>query len=334
MASTIRDVANLAGLSLGTVSKYINGTPVKEINRIKIENAIKELNFRPNNIAKGLRNAQSFSVAVLVPMLTSNFCTSMISSIEAYLLPKGYSVIVCECHNDAEMELQKTRFLLDRMIDGIVLIPFSSSGKQIELIQESNTPLIVVDQLIDGYPADSIILDNYRAGYEPVQKLIELNHKKIAVIIGNSDHYTSRRRLDGYLSAMRKYHVPVIDSYIQSGGYSMDGGYDAMLRLAKLNDLPTAVFISNYDMTIGAFLAVNYLGLRIPDDISIIGFDNFPLANVVNPPLSFAAQPTDEMGLAAAKLLYKRMLGDWSDYPNIVEHEPEFYYKESVRSLN
>lgn len=332
MASTIRDVANRTGLSLGTVSKYINGTPVKEANRIKIENAIQELNFRPNNIAKGLRNAQTFSVAVLIPMLTSNFCTSMISSIETYLLSKGYSVIVCECHNNEKMELQKTRFLLDRMVDGIILIPFSSSGKQIELIQKNNTPLVVVDQLIKGHPADSIILDNFRSAYEPVRKLIQLHHRKIA-IIGGPDHYTSTERLRGYIAAMNETQIPVIDDYIQCGNYTMDGGYEAMIRLAELPDPPTAVFISNYDMEIGAFLAVNYLKLRIPDDISIIGFDNFPLANIVNPPLSFAAQPTDDMGLSAAKLLFQRMRGDKSEYPKIIKHEPQFYYKESIRDL-
>lgn len=131
MASTIRDVAARAGLSVGTVSKYINGKTVKENTRLAIEEAIKELDFHPNNIAKGLRNAKSFSVAILLPMLDSTFCTSMISSIESTLLPLGYSVIVCECHNNAEMELRKTQYLIDRMVDGIVLIPYASDENQL-----------------------------------------------------------------------------------------------------------------------------------------------------------------------------------------------------------
>ena len=114
MASTIRDVAARAGLSVATVSKYINGKTVKESTRLAIEEAIKELDFHPNNIAKGLCNAKSFSVAILLPMLDSTFCTSMISSIESTLLPLGYSVIVCECHNNTEMELRKTQYLIDR----------------------------------------------------------------------------------------------------------------------------------------------------------------------------------------------------------------------------
>ena len=281
MGATIRDVAKKTGLSLGTISKYINGQPVRESNRVLIEQAIAELQFKPNKIAKGLRNSQTFSVAVLLPMLTSNFCTSMISTIESYLLPRGYSVIVCECHNDAQMELQKTKFLLDRMVDGIILIPYDTSGRQIELIQKNQTPLVVVDQLIKNHPADTIILDNQTASYEPVLQLIQMNHKKIAIITGGEDHYTSQERLAGYKKALTEYGLPICPAYIQCGEYTTVGGYDAMQRLAALADPPTAVFISNYDMEIGAYLAINSLNLQIPDDISIIGFDNLPLVNLV-----------------------------------------------------
>ena len=337
MAATIRDVAKKSGLSLGTVSKYINGHPVKETNRLLIEQAIQELQYKPNNIAKGLRNSQTFSVAVLLPMLTSNFCTSMISSIESYLLPKGYTVIVCECHNDAAMELQKARFLLDRMVDGIILIPYDSTGKQIELIQNNHTPLIVVDQIIKDHPSDTIILDNQRASYEPVKKLISLGHTKIAIITGGIDHYTSQQRLNGYEKALRECHLPIYKHYIQCGNYSTEGGYEAMMKLAKLPDPPTAVFISNYDMEIGAYIAINNLNLKIPEDISLIGFDNLPLVNIVNPPLSFSEQPTDEMGLTAAKLLYRRMLGDQSDYPKTLIHAPIFHlltFSKQIRLLS
>lgn len=334
MASTIRDVAAYAGLSVGTVSKYINGKPVKESTRSAIEDAIKVLDFHPNNIAKGLRNAKSFSVAILLPMLDSTFCTSMISSIESTLLPLGYSVIVCECHNDTEMELRKTQYLIDRMVDGIVLIPYGLDGKQIELIQKNNIPLVLLDQEIKKHKADCIVLDNELAGYESTHRLIELGHKDIAIITGNFEHYTSRGRLKGFLDAMKEADLIPVDEHIQCGDYSIDGGYEAMLRIWDTKKRPTAIFISNYDMTIGAYLAINYLNLKIPDDISVIGFDNFPLANVVNPPLSFAEQPTNEMGTEAGKLLYKRICGDYSDYPQTIMHKPAMYYKESIRKIN
>ncbi len=333
MGATIRDVAKKTGLSLGTISKYINGQPVRESNRVLIEQAIAELQFKPNKIAKGLRNSQTFSVAVLLPMLTSNFCTSMISTIESYLLPRGYSVIVCECHNDTQMELQKTKFLLDRMVDGIILIPYDTSGRQIELIQKNQTPLVVVDQLIKNHPADTIILDNQTASYEPVLQLIQMNHKKIAIITGGEDHYTSQERLAGYKKALTEYGLPICPAYIQCGEYTTVGGYEAMQRLAALPDPPTAVFISNYDMEIGAYLAINSLNLQIPDDISIIGFDNLPLVNLVKPSLSFCEQPTEEMGLSAATLLYQRMQNDLSDYPKTIVHAPIFHFTASIRTI-
>ena len=333
LASTIRDVAARAGLSVGTVSKYINGKTVKENTRLAIEEAIKELDFHPNNIAKGLRNAKSFSVAILLPMLDSTFCTSMISSIESTLLPLGYSVIVCECHNNAEMELRKTQYLIDLMVDGIVLIPYASDGKQIEMIQKSNIPLILLDQEIQDHATDCIVLDNELAGYESTQRLIDLGHKDIAIITGSPNHYTSNGRLNGYKKAMTNAGLTITDDYIQCGDYCIDGGYEAMMRLCKLQKRPTAIFISNYDMTIGAYLAINYLRLKIPDDISVIGFDNFPLANVVNPPLSFAEQPTNVMGTEAGKLLYRRICGDYSDYPKTIMHKPTMHYKESIRQL-
>ena len=127
--------------------------------------------------------------------------------------------------------------------------------------------------------------------------------------------------------------LTITDDYIQCGDYCIDGGYEAMMRLCKLQKRPTAIFISNYDMTIGAYLAINYLRLKIPDDISVIGFDNFPLANVVNPPLSFAEQPTNVMGTEAGKLLYRRICGDYSDYPKTIMYKPTMHYKESIRQL-
>lgn len=333
MASTIRDVAALAELSIGTVSKYINGYTVKESTQIAIEAAIKQLNYHPNNIAKGLRNAKSFSIAILLPMLDSNFCTSMISSIEACLLPAGYSVIVCECHNDAQMELQKAQFLIDRMVDGIVLIPYALDGKQIEMIQAADIPLVLLDQEIDGHETDCIVLDNLLAGYETVSHLIQLGHRDIAILTGNPAHYTTRGRLGGYEKALKEAGIPVTKDYIQCGDYTIDGGYAAMLSLCHLRKRPTAVFVSNYDMTIGAYLAINYLNLKIPDDISIIGFDNFPLANVVKPSLTFAEQPTDAMGRDAGTLLYRRIKGDYSGFPQTIVHKPTIYYKDSIRPL-
>lgn len=333
MASTIKDVAALSGYSVGTISKYINGHSVKAKTKLAIDQAIKELNYSPNNIAKGLRNAKSYSVAILLPMLDSQFCTSMISSIESYLLPKGYSVIVCECHNDEKMELQKTQFLIDKMVDGIILIPYALDGKQIQMIQEHNIPLVILDQKINHCKTDTILLDNFRAGYEPTKRLIDLGHTNIAIISGVTNHFTSENRLLGYKKALEESNIPIKKEYIQSGNYTLEGGYNALHRLFKLENKPTAVFVSNYDMTIGAYLAINHLNLKIPNDLSVIGFDNFTLSKIVKPTLSYAEQPLEEMGFAAGKLIFQRIKNDNSDFPKTLCFPPIFHYEESILSL-
>ena len=330
MASTIKDVAALSGYSVGTISKYINGQQVKEKTKLAIDDAIKQLNYSPNNIAKGLRNAKSFSVAILLPMLNSQFCTSMVSSIEAYLLPKGYSVIVCECHNDAEMELRKTQFLIDKMVDGIILIPYALDGKQIHMIQKHDIPLVVLDQQIESCQTDTIILDNIMAGYEPTKHLIDLGHKNIAIISGVPEHYTSENRLNGYKKALNENNISINPNYIQNGEYTLEGGYNALIRLSKLETPPTAVFISNYDMTVGAYLAINNLQLKIPEELSVIGFDNFELSNIINPPLSYSEQPLEDMGLAAGKLIFKRIQNDYSDFPQTLCFPPTIHYRKSI----
>lgn len=333
MAATIHDVAKYSGLSSGTVSKYINGKPVKEKNREKIEKAIADLHFRPNNIAKGLRNAKSFAVAVLVPMLSSSFSTTIISAIEKYLLPYGYCVIVCECRDDAEMELKKTEFLLSRMIDGIILLPYSPKGKQLDLIQQNNVPVVVIDQLIVNREADSIILDNEQAIFEPTEKLIEYGHKDIALLTGDPSLYTSLGRINGYKKALQLHNIPIQDDYILNGNYTMAGAHQALLDLYSGMKRPTAIICSNYEMTLGALLSMNVLNLKIPDDISVIGFDNLLLSQIISPPLFTVEQPMEEMGISAAKLLYQRINGDYTGFPCVITHQANCISNESIRKL-
>jgi DNA-binding LacI/PurR family transcriptional regulator len=333
VASTIRDVAAYSGLSLGTISKFINGGAVKENTRLKIEEAIRKLEFKPNNIAKGLRNARTFTVGVLLSKLHSSFDTVIISALEEYLLPLGYSVMVCDCHENAEIEIEKTKFLLSRMVDGIVIMPYASSGKQIAVIEENKTPFVVIDQLFRRHKTDGVGLDNAGATEEPVEILIQMGHRNIAILTGNRTLYTARGRFAGYEKAMKRHRIPIHEDYIRDGNYTTDGGYAAVLDLFRLKKPPSALIVSNYDMTIGAILALHFLRITIPDDISLFGFDDFPLAKVVSPPLSVMCQPMEEMGRSAARLLIKRINGDYSGWPETIIHRAHMQLTESIKPL-
>jgi DNA-binding LacI/PurR family transcriptional regulator len=334
VASTIRDVAAYSGVSLGTISKYINGGVVKEKTRQKIEEAIKHLKYRPNNIAKGLRNARTFTVGVLMSKLNSDFNGIIISALEEYLLPLGYSVIVSECHENETMEIEKIKFLLHHMVDGIVIMPYASSGKQIEVIEENKTPFVVIDQLLQWHKTDGVVLDNAAAIEEPVETLIKMKHRDIAIITGDMALFTARGRFAGYEKAMNRNGISIREEYVRNGSYSISGGYEATLDLFRLKKPPSALVISNYDMTIGAILAVHFLHKSVPDELSLIGFDDFPLTRVVSPPLSIISQPMVEMGRSAARLLFRRISGDYSGYPELIVHKAEMKLTESIKPLS
>ena len=333
MASTIRDVAAFSGFSLGTISKYINGGVVKDKTRQKIDEAIKKLEYKPNNIAKGLRNARSYAIGVLISKLYSNFWSIIISALEDYLLPLGYSVIICGCQQDEKKEIEKINFLLHQMVDGIVILPHSSLGKQIEIIEKSKTPFVIIDQLVRHHKADSVILDNVAAIEEPVEALIKMGHRDIAIITGNTSVYTAEKRLSGYEKAMKRYNIPIRKGYIRDGNYSIDGGFSETLHLLTLKKPPSALIVSNYDMTLGAAMAVLFQHVTIPEDLSLIGFDDPPLIKVINPPLSVMSQPMFKMGRSAGELLFRRINGDYSGYPELIVHKADMKLTKSVKQV-
>lgn len=332
MAATIRDVARVSGLSIGTVSKFINGGKVKENNRILIENAIKELDFRPNSLAKGLKSAKSYTVGVIVPSLLSTYTAVVVSAIEKYLQELGYSSVICACQLDEEVELNKAQFLIDKMVDGIILQPHSGSGRQIDYIKSCGIPLVCFDALVAGHETDGVVVDNIEAAYIPTKRLIEMGHRKIAIVYGD-DMYTCFGRLDGYKKALAEYKVRLNDNYVCRQPYTMQGGIRAIDWLFGLTDPPTAVIVTSYDMTLGAFVQINAHNLKIPEDISIIGFDNLPLAEAISPELSLVEQPMEEMGISAARLLLRRMLGDHKKFPEIIVHKTKLHIKGSVKHI-
>ncbi|MDR2938991.1 MAG: LacI family transcriptional regulator [Clostridiales bacterium] len=333
VTATIRDVAILAGLSLGTVSKYINGGSVKEENKNKIEQAIEQLGFRQNYIAKGLRKAQTFTIGVLVPMLSSSFSSRIISAIEEYLLPFGYCVIVSECHDSPETEIRKTRFLLERMVDGIVMLPYSQNGFQVDILEDSGKPFIVIDQMISSHKTDSVVLDNADATRIPTERLIEYGHKEIAFLSGNPDLFTSQGRISGYKDALLKHGLPFNPAMLLNGNYSIEGAYRSVINLYQEQLKPTALVASNYEMSLGAILALNQLGKKIPEDISVIGFDNLPLSEITSPPLSIMSQPMQDMGYDAARILYQRIQGDYSTFPEVSVFNASLLNKKSVARI-
>jgi len=334
IAATMKDVAEYAGLSIATVSKYINGIKVREENKKRIDEAIKALDFRVNEIARGLKTKKTATVGVLIPSLENIFATSIVSKVESILLQYGYSTIVCDYRHNKELENRKFDFLRNKQVDGIILVPYGiSESKIIEALKEG-VPVILIDRSIRGVDCDVVLTDNLNAAYNALELLITKGHRRIGIICGPQDIYTAQERLKGYIRIHEDYELEIDEALIKYGDYEIQSGIALMNEFLDQQNPPSAVFVTNYEMTLGAIMALNSRSIAVPDEISIIGFDNIQLANVVKPKLSIVVQPMQQIGEFAANLLIKRMKGDNSGFPAMMRLKTEILEGDSVAVLN
>lgn len=335
MGATIKDIANKTGLGLATISKYLNGGNVLEKNRQAIEQAIEELNFTVNEFARGLKTNKSKTIGVVIPELNNIFITTIITVIEDILRKSGYGVIVCDCRTDPIREKESVQFLVNKMVDGIVNMPVSSDGSHLEPALEKNIPIVLIDRMISKLrdKVDSVLIDNVGASERATQYLIENGHSKIGTIVGPHDVYTSQQRLLGYRQAFIKNGLVPDDSYVIYSDYTVQGGYEGFKILLERHSDLSAVYVTNYEMTLGTIIAVNEIGLKIPQQMSIIGFDNLQLYQVVKPKLTIISQPLEEIGRKVADLLLNRLIGESGEPARVVTLSTNLQIGESVINI-
>lgn len=309
MPATIKDVKRRTGLSMATISKYLNGGNVLPQNRILIEEAIKELNYEVNEIARGLVKNKTKTVGVMVYDIASYFTGNMLHYIGQELRKNGYAMMICDSGNDERLEAENLRFLINRKVDGIIVLPVSFSGKFLEPAKKAEIPVVLVDRAFQDEEFDCVCIDNRVAAFRAVDTLIRHHHKKIA-IIGSDKADTGIERLKGYREAMEQAGLHVRPEYVKMGNFSIDEGFSRMKELLEMEDRPTAVFLSNYETALGGVMAVNESNLSCPDDISLFGFDDLLVTNVVKPSLWLVVQPMEALCSNAASLLLERIQGE------------------------
>ncbi|MEG2085088.1 MAG: LacI family DNA-binding transcriptional regulator [Clostridia bacterium] len=302
MAATIKDIAKMTKLGYATISAYLNGVTVRPKNKIAIEKAIAELGYVRNEYARGLKTRKTMTIGVLIPELNNTFSTTIISEIEDCLLSKGYGVIVCDCKTDISLEERSLRFLMSKMVDGLVIMPINTDGKLIDIATDRGIPTVVIDRITENKKASYVVINNEEASFEAVNKLVELGHKNIALITGNQNIYTARERTNGYKRALEGKNA-LREDLIFDGLLSVEGSYTAMKNIIEKRLDITALFVTNYEMTLGAIIAINELGKKIPQDYSFIGFDNQELSRIFSPKLATVNQPLKEIGQKAARKL-------------------------------
>jgi len=322
--ANIKDVAKLADVSTTTVSHVINRTRyVSDELTERVKKVMKELNYRPNALASGLRSGKTRSIGLIIPDISNQFFAEISRKIEDKGFEHGYSVILCNSDDDKSKEKNYIDVLVTKQVDGIIFISSGKDSDNLGKTLEFNVPIVVVDRDIQAIDADIVLVNNKSGGLIATRYLIELGHRRFACIAGPSPITPSAMRIAGYKQALREASIPIDTDLIISGDYRFSSGEKAMRELLSIPHSPTAVFASNDMMALGAYKAVYNSGLKIPDDISIIGFDNIPLSQVMYPALTTIGQPIQEMAELAVNQLVERM--KFQDQRiKLLEEEPNF----------
>jgi len=306
--SNIRDVARLAGVSVATVSRALsNPEKVSPESLEKVHKAIAEVSYRPNMLARNFRSARAYAVVVLVPDIANPFYSLFIRALEDRAHQKGYAVLLGDTRGTPERELEYIRRVETRLADGIVQLRPSSEKSQ------NNIPPDVpcVNACGCEYTTGPAIrIDNRAAARSMVEYLISLGHKRIGVISGLKDNPHAIDRLEGYKEALASAGIPFEKELIAEGDFTMWSGLNAAFQFCNMKNRPTAIFSMNDEMAIGAMQTLKNQGFKIPDDISVTGFDDIAYAKYSDPALTTISQPAEEMGKMAMDMLLKVIEGE------------------------
>jgi LacI family transcriptional regulator len=308
MRATIIDVAREAGVSATTVSHVLNGTrSVAEPTKQRVLAAIERLNYEVNSLAQSLKSDRSQTVGLLVTDISNPFFTSLVRGAEDVANASGYSVMLCNTDEKPEKELTYLRMLRRKRVDAILMAPTGVPQPLVDQLIGLGFPLVYFDRPAPGAASDTVLVDNVGGAHEAVSHLLSLGHRRVGVITGLFGVGTTNERLDGYMRAMDEHGMPVDRALVRQGNSRLDGGFREMLALLDLRDPPTAVFSTNNLMTLGALGALQSRRVAVPDQMAIVGFDDFEWAAVLRPRITAVAQPTYEIGATATRMLIERI---------------------------
>ncbi len=329
--TTIRDVAQLAGVSTATVSHVLNDTRVVSDDlRGRVVAAMVTLNYRPNAVARSLRVSETLTIGLIVPDVELPFFARYARDIETAASEVGYNVILCNSNWALANELRYLDHLLARRVDGLICISVSLTPEHIIPVLRRNAPVVWLEESRIGQSFDSIVLDNHRGAYDAAWHLIERGHRRIGCITGPIVAQLTGDRIAGVRQALNDAGIAHDERLMMIGAYDAESGYHLAGQLLDLADPPTALFAFNDIMAIGALRAAYERGLRVGQQIGIIGFDGIGLTAHVSPPLSTIEQPTPAMSAAAISLLLERVSGQHHGESRTLRFQPRLVAREST----
>jgi len=306
--ATISEVAKKAGVSPTTVSHVINRTRfVSDEKRERVERAIEEMDYRPNALARSLRNGYTHTLGLILPDSANPFFAEVGHSIEIAAFQAGYSVILCNTENDFAKENLYIDVLTKKHVGGMIFVMMGERTDSLKNLVEMEIPTVVMDRDFPGLEMDVVLADNHQGGVLAVDHLISMGHKRIGCIAGPSSINPSSRRLAGYKQALQAANLVAEPELIMNGDFHPESGWKLGHAMLSQRNAPTAIFACNDLMAIGVMRAATELGLRIPDDLALVGYDDIELASYTSPSLTTIKQPKAEMGLASLTFLLRRI---------------------------
>ena len=334
MTVGLKDVARLSGVSIATASRVLTSPHlVHQATRERVQQAIETLQYRPSRVARRLRRdaARANLLGLVVPDIQNPFFADLARGVENVAQERGYMVFVGNSDEDADKERNYLDLMRAESVDGIILPPTAEVEPALEALARGGIPVVCVDRRLPGAALDTVVADNVRGAREAAEHLLRLGHRRIGFIEGRPHLSTSRERLEGYRHALKDAGAALDPALVRAGDSRQASGYRLARELLEgpaPRARPTALLVGNNLMTLGALAAIRELGLRIPDDVAIIGYDDLPWAPAFDPPLTVVRQPAYELGRRATELLLSRVEEPERE-PRLVVLEPELVVRRS-----
>ena len=331
MNTTIKDVAKLAGVHPSTVSRVINDDPrISEKTKKKILLIVNKLRYTPNAIARGLKTKRTYTLGMLIPDITNPFFAEIARGVEDVANKNNFNVILCNTDDKLKKERIYLQILRGKRVDGLILGTAHVKDKSILELEMKKFPYILISRNIEGLDKNCIIVDDVEGGMMATEYLIKLGHRRIAHITGPLKTRSALNRLKGYKLALKKYKIKYQEELVEEGDFRIKGGYQAMKKFLKLLEPPRAIFAANDLLALGAMQAIQKKNFHIPEDFSVVGFNDIELASFVYPALTTIRQPMLEMGELAVKMLL-RIIEEGEFNQRRVILQPKLIIRESCK---
>jgi DNA-binding LacI/PurR family transcriptional regulator len=314
--ANMKDIAKIADVSLGTVSHVLNGTAgVRDAVRRRVLDAVKSTGYQPSQLARGLRRVQTNVIGMIMPDILNPFFPAVVRGAEDQAFSNGYRMILCNTDNDHSKELAHLNELRTYLPAGLIV---SDLTVQARSYREAGAGVVCVDRLPKDWIGDSVTADNHTGAYNATRHLIAMGHKQLATITGPLHLTNAKERLNGFKQAIKEAKLFLAPEYVQEATFDKQGGASKAKLLLRMIPRPTAIFAGNDMIALGVLTAIRDAGLRCPDDVSVMGFDDLDLAETTNPSLSSVSQSGYQLGATAARILLERIQGDTGPAKNIV----------------